>query len=698
MIPTRKKGVSQYSYLYRIPQGMMAIAVILSGTNSLSLAAPRKQKLATHLINVTLSEAAGLARSAQPLLAQRSLPPTPAISTPATPAVPASPPAAQPTPSTPLPPPGSSVSPSQSAPGASPSQPGVMVPNPQITIQESQPAIVNPALTPTLPRAIAPPVGDMSVTSTDPSADVVNLGSNARIDRLVLRDTPARDILATLVRAAGLNFAYTGDPSGGNLPPGQLVVPGGTGGQAYAGPLITIDLGNESIQTAFNTILRLSNFDANRVGDTILVGPKLPNGARGLTSRSIRLNQVTVGAALNFLVAMGAESAISRERTVTTVNAVPVGANLGGEGNFGAATNNPGVATQTQTSTESRVEVQRVAFQDGQPLLRGLQVVGDERTNTITLMGSNQHVQIATSHLVQLDSRRRQAIINVRIIDVNLTALKDVSSSFSFGVNDTLTVVDQGLAAINFGTSRPPSVQPSAGIRGGGGITTSEVDSAVPFSNRFLARLNTSVTQGSAKILTDPTLTVQEGQTAQINLTQEVFGGLRIQQSATGAGGSSTLTTQEPIIKQAGLTLSIKIDRVDDNGFISLSVAPTVSAPNGVIDAGDNGTITLLAQRTLSSGQIRLRDGQTLVLAGIIQENDRADVTKVPILGDIPLLGTLFRKTGKNNQRQEVIVLLTPQIMDDSDRANFGFGYTPSPEADKLLRRDRQLNPSRQKR
>jgi type IV pilus assembly protein PilQ len=74
--------------------------------------------------------------------------------------------------------------------------------------------------------------------------------------------------------------------------------------------------------------------------------------------RSLRLNQINVGSALNFLVAMGAESAVSRERTVTSVNAVPVG---------GAAT----PVTQTQTSTETRVETQRIDFQDSIPLLRG---------------------------------------------------------------------------------------------------------------------------------------------------------------------------------------------------------------------------------------------------------------------------------------------------------------------------------------
>ncbi|HEY9909587.1 MAG TPA: secretion protein, partial [Thermosynechococcaceae cyanobacterium] len=83
--------------------------------------------------------------------------------------------------------------------------------------------------------------------------------------------------------------------------------------------------------------------------------------------------------------------------------------------------------------------------------------------------------------------------------------------------------------------------------------------------------------------------------------------------------------------------------------------------------------------------QIRLRDGQTLVLSGIIQDQDRTSVSKVPILGDIPLLGALFRRTERLNQRREVIVLVTPRILDDSDSSTFGYSYTPTPATQQFL-------------
>ncbi|PLZ25657.1 hypothetical protein CBP28_15355, partial [Fischerella thermalis WC559] len=95
----------------------------------------------------------------------------------------------------------------------------------------------------------------------------------------------------------------------------------------------------------------------------------------------------------------------------------------------------------------------------------------------------------------------------------------------------------------------------------------------------------------------------------------------------------------------------------------------------------------LVSERSLNSGLIRLRDGQTLILSGIIQDTERATVSKLPILGDLPLIGSLFRRTNKQNQRNEVIVLLTPQIIDDSEKSSYGYSYTPSPEVRQILER-----------
>lgn len=555
-----------------------------------------------------------------------------------------------------------------------------LVPNPGVTVQSPTPVI--PGVPPTLPRPVPPPVGDLVTGQVDASPPVVDLGSGERIPRLVLRDAPAREVLALLARAAGLNLVFVPDALSQNQQQ-QQQQPGQSGTE---GPRISLDIENESVQDVFNYVLRVANLESNRVGRTIFVSTRLPNAARNVVIRSVRLNQVNVTAALNYLVTLGAESAVSRDRLVTSVNAVPV-AQIAGGGTGSAI-------TQSQTTTESRIENQRVNYVDSIPILRGLQAAGDERTNTITLTGTPNQVNIALAGLTQIDVRRRQVVVNVRVIDVDLLALDRFSTSFSFGVNDARFLSSGGVAVLNLGRNAPAATGADpTGVFGG--LAPIAGNSSFNFARSFFAQLQAAITNNNAKILTDPTLVVQEGQTANVNLTQEVVTNINQQINATQSSTTITITVEKA---RAGLILPIKVDRIDDNGFISLSIAPSVSRPSGSITVnlptagGTNVTnaITLLAERRLESGQIRLRDGQTLVVGGIIQDQDRSTVTKVPILGDIPILGALFRRTNRDNSRQEVIVLVTPRILDDSQNTGFGYTYTPGREAQELNDRANQ--------
>ena len=148
------------------------------------------------------------------------------------------------------------------------------------------------------------------------------------------------------------------------------------------------------------------------------------------------------------------------------------------------------------------------------------------------------------------------------------------------------------------------------------------------------------------------------------------------------------MQTTTPVIGKAGVILTVNVERIDDNGFISMSVNPTVSAVGASqnFDSGSGAVnvLNLLSTRELNSGLVRLRDAQTLILSGIIQDQERTTISKVPFLGDIPLLGSLFRSTDKTNERAEVIVLATPQIVGED--AGIGSNYTPSQESREILK------------
>ncbi|MDB9378045.1 secretin and TonB N-terminal domain-containing protein, partial [Nodularia sphaerocarpa] len=611
----------------------------------------------------------------------------------------------------------------------------------------------------------------------------IDLGTQERVPRLVLRDAPVREVLALLARAAGMNLAYVGgeDNKEGSTSTSQINT-GATERLTYQ--TISLDIENEPVQDVFNYVLRLSGLEANRSGRTIFVGTKLPNSTRDLVVRNLRLNQATVPEILRVLVNLGAESAANAEPKTTRVTTDVIGTEEG---------------SRRELAEDTNLQAQRITFIDSIPILRGLQVSGDVRTNTITLIGQPKLVEIAMSQIVPLDLRRRQVAVNVRIIDVNLLNTKDQNASFSFGIGNNFFVSDGGAASLNFGGVNPPSQSqannslttptvipnPYSGFEGfvdpnnpiavpGTGVgqvvidrgritenrpggaaifpgllngvssdpfqtgirsitqgtptvtTITEVPAVPPtfdadgnltspgtpattttattlgspgsiltslpslyqYPKRLLASLQAQVQNGNAKILTDPTLIVQEGQTADVQLTQEVVGNIT-REITRGDGTSSETVTAEKT--NVGLQLAVRVDRIDDNGFISLSVSPTVSSPQAPADinlgGGGSQRIFLVSTRSLTSGVVRLRDGQTLILSGIIQESDRTSVSKLPILGDLPLIGSLFRRTNRQNERQEVIVLLTPQIMDDTENSAYGYNYSPSPEVRQMIER-----------
>lgn len=623
-----------------------------------------------------------------------------------------------------------------SAPPPEQPSPRVLVPNPEISIdgRPALPASPNQPLSqapPFLPRAVAPPVGDISVSTTDVSPTTIDLGTQQSLPRLVLRDAPVRDVLSLLARAAGMNLVYAGGDDKSGATSTSEVNTGATERLIYQ--TISLDIENEPVQDVFNYVLRLSGLEANRSGRTIFVGSKLPNSTRDIVVRNLRLNQATVPEILRVLVNLGAESAVNAAIRTTRVTTEVIGKE----------------DPEKKATEDTELTAQRIKFTDSIPILRGLQVSGDVRTNTITLIGEPKLVEVAMSQIVPLDLRRRQVAVNVRIIDVNLLGTQNQNTSFSFGVGNNFFVSDGGAASLNFGGSRPATntearssltdtpvinnpitgtpflrdnfFNPPSGRRPlasppldpdgnplqpgitefdpGDEITgpkyTYNLPSLYQFPKRLLASLQAQVQNGNAKILTDPTLIVQEGQIADVKLTQELVGNVK-REVTRGDGTSSETVTAEKT--NVGLSLAVKVERIDDNGFVSLSVSPKVSSPQAPAEinlgGGTSQRIFLVSERSLTSGVVRLRDGQTLILSGIIQDQDRTTVSKLPILGDLPLIGSLFRRTERTNERREVIVLLTPQVMDDSENSAYGYNYTPSPQVRQILER-RGLNTPR---
>jgi type IV pilus assembly protein PilQ len=507
-----------------------------------------------------------------------------------------------------------------------------LIPNPKVTI-DGVPATPGVGLqTPTMPRAVAPPIGDISVSNIDAAMPQINLGSKKLYS--VTATQSARELLRQIAFEANLNVVDSDTSESKD-------------GKATLDKAVSVRFRNEPIQNVFNYVLQLSGLEANRIGNTIFVGAKLPDAVKETIVRTVRLNQVSSTAAANFLATQGAESQIA----INTVTYNNVGTDIAqsttSSGSGSNSTVTGSALSKVVETRSSSIQALKAKTENSPLILTGLSVSADERLNSVTLVGASRKVEMATALLTRLDARRRQVALNVKVVDVALTNNASLGANFNFNNGNTAFSSTGGNAVFSFGSSA------------------------------FSASIQAAITNRNGKILTDPTLVVQEGQRSTVNLTQEVVAGI----TSTISNTTPPITTNTFLIKNAGIILDLLVNRIDDNGFVSVTVSPTVSSIGDTYSSG-NGNISLLRSRTLNSGEIRLRDGQTLILSGIIQESDQNTVTKVPVLGDIPLLGVLFRNTSKEKIRQEVVVLVTPQILNDNKGQT---NYTPGVDSRLLM-------------
>ena len=193
----------------------------------------------------------------------------------------------------------------------------------------------------------------------------------------------------------------------------------------------------------------------------------------------------------------------------------------------------------------------------------------------------------------------------------------------------------------------------------------------------FFAYIESLIVSSSAKTLAQPTLLVQEGESAMVLTGESVITG---RSETTEENGKSTNTYER---ETAGLTVEVEVSKIDDNGFVTLNLNPKISVPEA---AGiDVVPIFNLTSRELNSGNVRLRDGQSLILTGVITESDREQVQKWPILGDLPFFGQLFRQSASSREKSELVIIVTPSILDDQQGGRFGYGYRPRTAAGRQL-------------
>jgi type IV pilus assembly protein PilQ len=513
------------------------------------------------------------------------------------------------------------------------------------------------------PRAVAPPVGDMAVGSmvlrnrgfvqlSGPPVTITARGANPR------------DLLMALAQMGGYGFAFSADGAQGAAGPagpsgvGANATSGGSSGSAQSG--ITVSFRNESFARAFNFVLLSAGLQAKVEDRTILVGTNVLGKTLGnQMSKVFRLNQVSPSGAADYLANLGAQVSKTNTTTITSNEGSSTG--TGGGAAVGGSTTSQ---TTSQTTTQTYIE----AYGASTGPLLGLKAVSDSRLGTITLVGDPNTIAIAEGYLRQLDLRKRQVAIEVKIVSVDLgNDTSIVNSAFYKSPNGSWFISKAGRGLYQTpGQGLPDAMLP--------GQAATDFASATP-NNTFLDRLEATINSTSAKTLASPTLLVQEGSAAKVESVVSV--NTNVTQSQT-LGGNTICSLQRA---DAGLLLPVEVSKIDDNGFITMAMKPEVSIPLPAGTAQCGGIINIfnIAKRQLDSGTLRLRDGQTLVLTGVLREDQRVTVDKVPVLGDLPLIGQFFRGTASNRQKSELVILATPRIVRDDDGGSYGYGVSAQP-------------------
>ena len=227
--------------------------------------------------------------------------------------------------------------------------------------------------------------------------------------------------------------------------------------------------------------------------------------------------------------------------------------------------------------------------------------------------------------------------------------------------------------------------------------------------NQFFDFVRAQITSRSTKVLASPTLILSEnsetlpvdsgsatlpttnflGQTStndivpkigrkRANESAVVVGEQLITNYTVQAGQNGAPNSCQPEFGIAGLTFGARVSKIDDNGFVTFSLSPSISAATRRQLVAGCGFVDILALRSLDTGNARVRDGQTLILTGVISDRDLEEVTKWPILGDLPIVGQFFRNSGGGREKRELVVMVTPRIINDTEGGTYGYGFEPS--------------------
>ncbi len=327
-----------------------------------------------------------------------------------------------------------------------------------------------------------------------------------------------------------------------------------------------------------------------------------------------------------------------------------------------------------------------------QPFEQRVQITRYDQTNSLLIVASPQDYKVLEAFIARLDVPQRQVLVDAVVMDVRLNndyAVKVDSASLSgnsgFAVTGTSNIqkivesLKPAADAANKITSpsRLNRMLGALSLGSGGGLTTGIYDDIViPISKTQRLRipfvpllLQAIETVSDLEVLSQPSLVTVDNEEASIVVGQEVpfitstASPTRGQQGEiySGWGGYTRVERHEVGIK---LTVTPQISE-GDNVLMKIEIEVSAVA-GGSQSVGDVNILGPTTNKSLFKNQVLVKDGSTAVLAGLIRDTADRNRTQVPIMGDIPLLGFLFRNKSVTREKRNMVVLVTPHIVKES--------------------------------
>ncbi|MBI1371543.1 MAG: type II secretion system protein GspD [Phycisphaera sp.] len=284
---------------------------------------------------------------------------------------------------------------------------------------------------------------------------------------------------------------------------------------------------------------------------------------------------------------------------------------------------------------------------DAADLVGQVYVVADEDTNSLLVMTSPTNFPIVKSIIEQLDKAIPQVFIKVLIAEVTHSDDTDLGVEFT-SLGET--------GAVTFGTDFGIEAQLNNSADNGGMVVR------VTQPN-ITATIRALQEQGKLEIISRPYILASDNQEAMITIGQEVpF----IRNTRTTETGQTINTIQ---YDDVGIILTVT-PHINPDGLVTMEIDPEISAVGSdSVPISESLNAPVIVKRSAHS-RVAIQDGQTIVIGGLMEDRNTTTESKTPILGDIPLLGWLFKREQKGKAKTELLIFLTPHVAKNTKDLN----------------------------